>query len=70
VSEAVLGFEAWAEGGTYQVVFPHWFPILITAICATLAATYSDRSRFSLRTFLIATTLIALVLGTVVWLSG
>ena len=45
---------------------PHWFVVLIAA---ALAATTWLRWRFSLRTLLIATTLVAVLLGLVVWLS-
>jgi hypothetical protein len=43
---------------------PYWFPILL---CSILAALPWFRWRFSLRTLLIATTLVAVVLGLVVW---
>jgi hypothetical protein len=51
-------------GGVLWV--PHWFPFVITA---TVAAAPWIRWRFSLRTLLIAMTLVAVVLGTLVWLS-
>jgi hypothetical protein len=45
---------------------PHWIPVLLTAVFA--AAPWVQRSkRFSLRTLLIATTLVAVVLGLVVY---
>jgi hypothetical protein len=47
---------------------PHWFFILLSTTLASLPwIRWSNR--FSLRTLLIATTLIALVLGLIVWLS-
>src|SRR5687768_8626670 len=51
------------EYGGY-IKFPHWFPILISGM---LAAGHGLRRpyRFSLRTLLIATTVIAVVLGLV-----
>jgi hypothetical protein len=56
----------------FNLVVPYWFPAALTGI---LAAAFWPRSvqcsvRFSLRTLLIATTLIALFLGTIVLLSG
>jgi hypothetical protein len=44
---------------------PYWFPVLISGV---LAAVPWIRWRFSLRTLLIATTIIAVVLGLIVWL--
>jgi hypothetical protein len=44
---------------------PHWFPVLLFA---TFAAAPWLRWRFSLRTLLIATTLVAVVLGLIVWM--
>ncbi len=47
------------------VVIPFW---LLTALVVTLAATPWLPKRFSLRALLIATTLVAVVLGLVVWI--
>jgi hypothetical protein len=52
------------EFGGYFVAIPYWFPVIIFA---TLAALPWLPWRFSLRTLLIATTLVAIVLGLVVW---
>ena len=61
-----LGFCLIAGNSSLNVFFPHWFPpVLVLAI----AAIPWLRWRFSLRTLLIATTLVALVLGIIVWLS-
>jgi hypothetical protein len=49
------------------IVVPHWFVGTITVTIATWAAT-GWNGRFSLRTLLIATTLLAVVLGLGVWL--
>ena len=46
---------------------PHWFLVALSALSATFAAAPWIRWRFSLRTLLIATTLVALVLGLVMW---
>ena len=54
-------------GGLDRVTFvPYWFPVLISAACTALPWIRWSR-RFSLRTLLIATTLIAVVLGAVVY---
>jgi hypothetical protein len=50
--------------GVY-LTLPYWF---ILALTASLAAIPWIRWRFSLRTLLIATTLVAVVLGLIVWL--
>ena len=54
----------------YGVGMPHWAWLLFPAIAATLPWIISSRFRFSLCTLLIATTLIAVVLGLVVWAVG
>jgi hypothetical protein len=52
--------------GFCSVVVPHWaFLLSVTAIAASSWLSY----RFSLRTLLIATTLVAVVLGLIVWLA-
>ena len=63
-----LGFQV--EIGT-RIFFhvPHWFGILLFASVATVAAAPWIRPRFSLRTLLIATTLVAVVLGLIVWVG-
>jgi hypothetical protein len=60
-------------GGSDQyythVRFPHWFPILLFTISAAFAGFPWIRWRFSLRTLLIATTLVAVVLGLIAWIQ-
>jgi len=56
-----------ADGGFYEAGVPHWF---VSLFFATLAAAPWFRWRFSLRTLLIGTTLIAAVLGLIVWAVG
>ena len=51
--------------GKILVRFPIWFLILVAS---TFAAVPCFHWRFSLRTLLIATTLVAIVLGLIVWL--
>jgi hypothetical protein len=62
----VFGFSTATYGGT-QFQLPHWF---FVGLCAGLAAIPWLRWRFSLRTLLIATTLLAVVLGLAVWAAG
>lgn len=66
--ETVLGFvqyQTMANG--FRIRVPYWSLILLSAISGGLPwLSY----RFSLRTLLIATTVIAAVLGLVVWLSS
>jgi hypothetical protein len=60
------GFDILREPCVTRIRGPHWFPVLIFA--ALTAAPWLRGSRkFSLRTLLIATTLVAVVLGLVAW---
>jgi hypothetical protein len=52
--------------GLWYVGAPYWFLTLATAAIATVPWIQLSR-RFSVRTLLIATTLVALVLGLIVW---
>lgn len=63
-SVASRRFEWKISSVTQKVMFPYWSPILFFA---TLAATPWIHWRFSLRTLLIFTTLVAVVLGVIVW---
>jgi hypothetical protein len=58
-------FELIAIGG--GIALPYWLLVITFAATTTLPWL---RWRFSLRTLLIATTLVAIVLGLVVWNSG
>jgi hypothetical protein len=70
VWQAVRRENAWGFGAfqdltfinTSTIVVPHWFPALLMITLAILPWLWWPR-RFSLRTLLIATTLIAVVLG-------
>jgi hypothetical protein len=53
--------------GCIELVVPFWFLILSTALCALIPELIKPR-RFSLRTMLIATTLVAVLLGLGAWL--
>jgi hypothetical protein len=46
---------------------PHWFVVLVASLVGALPWAWKYQ-RFSLRTLLIATTLVAVGLGVVVWL--
>lgn len=59
----------WEPGpGISSFAAPYWFLVIATASCSS-AAILLRRRRFSLRTLLIATTLVAIVLGVIVWIS-
>jgi hypothetical protein len=60
-----LGFQWFSTGRTTNLFIPIWYAV-VTSI--TLFAIPWLRWRFSLRTLLVATTLVALVLGLIVWL--
>jgi len=53
------------KNGGY-IKFPHWLPILALAMLSVPAALPWLRWRFSLRTLLIAITLVALILGLII----
>ena len=56
----------WNSDATSSILYiPFWFLVMLSAAVGTIPwLTY----RFSLRTLLIATTLVAVVLGLIVWL--
>jgi hypothetical protein len=62
---SILGFRGVMISSGIPIV-PHWFPL---TIFTTLATVPWIKWRFSLRALLIATTLVAVVLGLVVWAS-
>jgi hypothetical protein len=65
----LLGFGYVQKGRSSSVVLPVWFPLFF---CVTLVAVPwipKFRWKFSLRTLLIATTLVAVVLGLVIYLA-
>jgi hypothetical protein len=51
-------------GDRLDIVFPHWFGVIF---CGALSVVPWLPYRFSLRTLLIATTLVAVALGLIVW---
>jgi hypothetical protein len=77
----MFGFAWQRTDSTIWIAIPYWFLIAISLVVgyclsATLTAIYAGAAnlpwatRFSLRTLLIATTLIAVVLGLAVWAAS
>lgn len=58
----VLGFYFARKPGGFRLDVPHWFLVLL-GIMVAAAAWRHEKWRFSLRTLLIATTLVAVALG-------
>jgi hypothetical protein len=64
-----FGIRWWrSENGVILATIPHWCPVIALATLAA-APWFHSPKRFSLRTLLIATTLIAIMLGLIVWLT-
>jgi hypothetical protein len=64
-----LGFKRADTPVGWGIVFPHSFPIFVLVLIAGIPW-LKQFQRFSLRTLLIATTLVAVVLGLIVWLRS
>ncbi len=62
----IFGFGANTKGGSKSVRIPHWFLVLLSATLAYVPWLPWWSPRFSLRTMLIVTTVVAIVLGLVV----
>ena len=62
----LLGFGYLQKGRSASAIMPNWFAVLSFAALATLPW---FRWRFSLRNLLIATTLVAVVMGAIVYLA-
>jgi hypothetical protein len=67
--EQVAGFADEYSRGHLALAIPYWFLTLTCAVAAVLLAP-KTRWRFSLRTLLIATTLVAVALGVIAWLGS
>jgi hypothetical protein len=66
-----LGFHFAVENASRWIALvPHWFVILLAVTFAAVPWVHKIRWRFSLRTLLIATTLVAVVLGLVVYAAS
>ena len=63
------GFGAWYSADFKYLAAPYWFAASSTGMIAAVAFLPWTSHRFSLRTLLIATTLVAVVLGGVVWVT-
>jgi hypothetical protein len=67
--QTALGFVQYlASPGTFRIRVPYWSLFLLSTILAAAPWIRQLRWRFSLRTLLIATTLVAVGLGLIVWL--
>jgi hypothetical protein len=62
-----LGFRWQFTASLVVMVFPYWFLVLMSAAFAVIPWIGWKR-RFSLRTLLIATTLVAVALGMILWM--
>jgi hypothetical protein len=67
--DAHLGFQLTSMPGGLFLLVPFWFAIIGSMVCSAMPQVRWS-NRFSLRTLLIATTLIAVVLGLIVRLIG
>ena len=67
IEYGLLGF-SYADYGTgcNDLQLPYWFLVSMFTMCAALP--WLTMTRFSLRTLLVATTLVCVVLGLVVWM--
>jgi hypothetical protein len=63
------GFACSFAANSYSAYVPQWFPILVIGVFGILTAVPWPPWRFSLRTLLIVTTLVAAVLGAVVYFA-
>jgi hypothetical protein len=63
-SSRIFGYFGYSGG---VVALPYWFAVFVSAISASAPWLTRLDWRFSLRTLLIATTLVAVVLGLIVW---
>ena len=66
-SPQLMGFGFLKEGQSLSARLPVWFPLLLCFSLAGVPWIFRFSWRFSLRTLLIATTLVAVALGFVVW---
>jgi hypothetical protein len=64
--KTTMGFGWFSFGHSLYVFVPHWFLMLATVPAASIPWIHR-KNQFSLRTLLIATTLVAVVLGAIVW---
>ena len=66
-SENLTGFLWLVDGVRFKLAIPDWFLAAVCGIFAAIPALFPSRWRFTTRTLLIATTLVAVVLGAIVY---
>jgi hypothetical protein len=66
-SEDIPSFLWLVDGPNRTLAIPDWFLAAVCGIFAAIPALFRSRWRFTLRTLLIATALVAVVLGLIVW---
>jgi hypothetical protein len=67
MATSILGFRLASPPAVRLPVIPHWFAVTLIGAVAVMFWPRSFYLRFSLSTLLIATTLVAVVLGLIVW---
>jgi hypothetical protein len=70
LATSIMGFRLVSPPAKQLPVIPHWFAVSLFGVLAVAPWRRSSDWRFSLRTLLIATTLVAVVLGLVVWAAS
>lgn len=71
VTAMVTRFAAWMPSRTVVVAsIPLWIPMIVASVIATISGSPWLTWHFSLRTLLLATTLVAIALGLGVWLAS
>jgi hypothetical protein len=63
---SILGFYIHHSQGEFAILLPYWFLVLFAMVLVAVPWIRWSK-RFSLRTLLIATTLVAVVLGLIIW---
>lgn len=69
-SDRTQGFGGHISRDFVCIASPYWFLVLTSATLSMFTALWRPRWNFSLRSMLIATTLVAVVLGLGVWLAS
>jgi hypothetical protein len=67
--DSFLGFRFYQSPLQWKFYVAHWFLVVVTSMAA-IATLPRFSGRFNLRTLFIATTLVAVVLGLIVWAAG
>jgi hypothetical protein len=69
LSHSALGFRCRIVNNGWRISVPLWFPAFVASGLTVAPWMYAVRWRFGLRTLLVGMTLVAVVLGAVVWAS-